>query len=90
MADGYGDYGEAGASGYDGGAAGAYDGGKHIGMAHVGYREISGLRIDFEDADEPRGRIVCVDGKIVRVERGGWVQVETMADSLLDLVHRPQ
>lgn len=70
-------------------AGGAYDGGKHIGMEHVGYREIQGLKIEFEDSG-PRGRIVCVDGKIVRVEAGGWIQVETVEESLIDIVHWPE
>ncbi|KAK1038342.1 hypothetical protein LTR33_016125 [Friedmanniomyces endolithicus] len=63
----------------------AYDGGKHIGDERVGYEEIQGLRIEFEE-EEARWRRVCVDGKIVRVQAGGWVEVRGGVESVLDLI----
>jgi len=63
----------------------AYDGGKHIEDERVGYEEILGLRIEFEE-EEARWRRVCVDGKIVRVEAGGWVEVWGGVESVLDLI----
>ncbi|SMR49994.1 unnamed protein product [Zymoseptoria tritici ST99CH_3D1] len=52
----------------------AYDGGKHVEDPRVGYEEVEAMRIEFEEAEE-RWRRVCVDGSIVRVEEGGWVEV---------------
>ncbi|SMR48809.1 unnamed protein product [Zymoseptoria tritici ST99CH_1E4] len=52
----------------------AYDGGKHVEDPRVGYEKVEGLKIEFEEAEE-RWRRVCVDGSIVRVEEGGWVEV---------------
>ncbi|TKX19148.1 diacylglycerol kinase-like protein 2 [Elsinoe australis] len=62
----------------------AYHDGKHVTMDNVGYREIEGLRIDFEE-DGGRWRRVCIDGKIVRVENGGWMSVEKEPESLVDI-----
>lgn len=65
---------------------GAYQGGKHVEDERVGYEEIEGLRIEFDEEDG-RWRRVCVDGKIVRVERGGWVQVVSGAGrGVVDLI----
>ncbi|KAK0326476.1 hypothetical protein LTR82_002318 [Friedmanniomyces endolithicus] len=63
----------------------ACDGGKHIGDERVGYEEILGLRIESEEEDD-RWRRVWVDGKIVRVEAGGWVEVRGGVESVLDLI----
>ncbi|TKA71837.1 hypothetical protein B0A55_06802 [Friedmanniomyces simplex] len=63
----------------------AYQDGKHIDDERVGYEEITGLRIEFEE-EEARWRRVCVDGKIVRVEAGGWVEVRSGVESVLDLI----
>lgn len=52
----------------------AYQGGKHVSMDEVGYSEVKGVRIEFEEEEE-KWRRVCVDGKIVMVGRGGWVEV---------------
>lgn len=52
----------------------AYQGGKHVHDEMVRYQAIEGLRIEFKE-EEGRWRRVCVDGKIVRVEEGGWVEV---------------
>ncbi|OJD28684.1 glycogen synthase kinase mutation revertant [Diplodia corticola] len=51
----------------------AYQEGKHVDQAEVHYEDIEGVRIDFLE-DEDRWRRVCVDGKIVLVEKGGWVE----------------
>ena len=49
------------------------------------YQPIGGMRIDFEE-DEAHWRRVCVDGKIVRVDKDGWVEVSMSEQSLLDLI----
>lgn len=65
---------------------GAYHGGKHVEDDRVSYQEILGLRIEFDEEDA-RWRRVCIDGKIVRVEQGGWVEVKNGAgEGLVDLV----
>lgn len=64
---------------------GAYQGGKHIDDPRIGYESVAGLRIDFEE-DDPHWRRVCVDGKIIRVEKGGWVEVRTDVKPILDLI----
>jgi diacylglycerol kinase family enzyme len=54
----------------------AYQGGKHVEDKMVRYEAIEGLRIEFENGEEDaRWRRVCVDGKIVRVDKGGWVEL---------------
>jgi len=63
----------------------AYDGGKHIGNDRVGYEEMEGFRIDFQE-EEARWRRVCIDGKIVRVEKGGWMEVRGGVSGVVDLV----
>ncbi|WPH02761.1 Hypothetical protein R9X50_00562900 [Acrodontium crateriforme] len=63
----------------------AYKGGKHVEDARVGYEAIEGLRIEFEE-DDGRWRRVCVDGKTVRVEQGGWVEIRSGGGSVLDVI----
>jgi diacylglycerol kinase family enzyme len=63
----------------------AYQGGKHVEDAKVRYEEIDGLRIAFEEEDE-RWRRVCVDGKIVKVESGGWVEIRKRVGSVVNVV----
>jgi diacylglycerol kinase family enzyme len=64
----------------------AYQDGKHIEDSPVGYEEIEGLRIEFDEQD-PRWRRICIDGKIVRVELGGWVEVRSGAGKgVVDLI----
>jgi diacylglycerol kinase family enzyme len=54
----------------------AYQGGKHVEEEDVRYEVIDGLRIEFKGLDsDGRWRRICVDGKIVRVEADGWVEV---------------
>ena len=65
----------------------AYQGGKHVENDLVGYEEIEGMRIDFED-DSPEWRRVCVDGKIVQVSEGGWIELEIVKkeDRVMELI----
>ena len=63
----------------------AFNGGLHVEEETVGYEPIEGLRIDFEEPDA-RWRRICVDGKIVRVGEGGWVEVRKEPRDVLDLV----
>lgn len=63
----------------------AYQGGKHVEEPGVRYEEVDGIRIEFDEDDE-RWRRICVDGKIVRVEGGGWVEVRKEDRRVLDIV----
>lgn len=63
----------------------AYDGGKHVDDPAVRYEAIDGLKIEFDEEDE-RWRRVCVDGKIVVVEQGGWVKVFKRKGSVVDII----
>jgi diacylglycerol kinase family enzyme len=64
----------------------AYQDGKHVEDDRVGYEEVAGLRIEFDEQD-PRWRRICIDGKIVRVEEGGWVEVKSGAGKgVVDLI----
>lgn len=55
----------------------AYDNGKHIDMKDVGYHEVESLRIEFEEeGDSWKWRRCCVDGLIVGVELGGFMEVK--------------
>lgn len=53
----------------------AYQNGQHVHDAAVTYTEIEGLRIDFRENLE-HWRRVCIDGKIVAVEEGGWAELD--------------
>ncbi|KAF1920780.1 ATP-NAD kinase-like domain-containing protein [Ampelomyces quisqualis] len=63
----------------------AYQAGKHVDDENVRYEKIEGIRIAMHEADE-RWRRVCVDGKIVRVEEGGWVEVRKRERGVVNLV----
>lgn len=63
----------------------AAQGGLHVGDDSVGYDDIDGMRIDFEEEDG-RWRRVCIDGKIVRVEESGWVEVRPGQRDVLDII----
>jgi diacylglycerol kinase family enzyme len=52
----------------------AYQRGKHVEDSEVDYLEVDGFAVHFEEEDE-KWRRVCVDGKIILVEKGGSVQV---------------
>lgn len=64
----------------------AFQGGKHIHEETVGYESIEGMRIDFSESDG-RWRRVCVDGKIIRVAEGGWVEMrKNTNEDVLDII----
>jgi diacylglycerol kinase family enzyme len=67
----------------------AYKGGEHVKEEGVGYEEVEGFRISFDDdADvDPKWRRICVDGKIVVVEPKGWVEVRKAEDKVLAIRH---
>ncbi|KAL7268397.1 hypothetical protein RUND412_008984 [Rhizina undulata] len=52
----------------------AYNEGKHIEDGNVGYEKVLGLRIRVNEKED-RWRRICVDGAIVQLEAGGWVEV---------------
>ncbi|ATZ46034.1 hypothetical protein BCIN_01g07110 [Botrytis cinerea B05.10] len=74
----------------------AYKDGSHIGMqwdedgqkGEVGYESIEKLRINFEESGEGfKWRRCCVDGLIVGVEEGGWMEVERLkGEGTVDIV----
>ena len=53
----------------------AYQGGKHVEDSLVDYEDVEALKIRFEEEEE-RWRRICIDGKIVAVEKGGWIEVK--------------
>lgn len=63
----------------------AAQGGLHIGDDLVGYDDIAGIKIDIEEKDA-RWRRICVDGKIVQVNEGGWVEVRSGPRDVLDII----
>jgi diacylglycerol kinase family enzyme len=63
----------------------AYQGGKHVEEETVTYADIDGLRIDFLE-DKERWRRVCIDGKIVAVDRDGWMELYKEPERLLHLI----
>ncbi|KAF2687265.1 hypothetical protein K458DRAFT_415526 [Lentithecium fluviatile CBS 122367] len=65
----------------------AYQGGKHVEDPAVRYEPIDGLRIEFQGKEkDARWRRICVDGKIVRVEEDGWVELGKEERRVLDVV----
>jgi diacylglycerol kinase family enzyme len=65
----------------------AYQGGKHVEDPMVRYEAIDGLRIEFQGKEkDERWRRICVDGKIVRVEEDGWVELRKEERRVLDVV----
>lgn len=65
----------------------AYQGGKHVQDGNVRYEDIDGLRIDFQGREtEARWRRICIDGKIVRIEEDGWVELRKEERRVLDVV----
>ncbi|RAH75950.1 hypothetical protein BO86DRAFT_460231 [Aspergillus japonicus CBS 114.51] len=63
----------------------AYQGGKHVNDARVTYREIESIRITLGEVDE-RWRKVCIDGKIIAVESGGWLEVQKISEHYLNIL----
>jgi hypothetical protein len=61
---------------------GAYDAGKHIAMPEVAYRVVDEIKILFKEAgDDFKWRRCCIDGLIVGVEEGGWMEVRMFPSS---------
>ncbi|MCJ1290252.1 hypothetical protein MMC34_001788 [Xylographa carneopallida] len=63
----------------------AFQGGKHVFEASVGYDSIEGMRIDLDEEDS-HWRRICIDGKIVQVDMGGWVEVRKEPFGVVKLV----
>ncbi|KAF1935239.1 hypothetical protein EJ02DRAFT_448742 [Clathrospora elynae] len=65
----------------------AYQGGLHVEEGDIRYEDIDGLRIEFRGKEEEgRWRRICVDGKIVRVETDGWVEVRKERRRVVDII----
>ncbi|PYH48308.1 diacylglycerol/lipid kinase family protein [Aspergillus saccharolyticus JOP 1030-1] len=63
----------------------AYRGGKHTDDPRVTYREVESFRISFDEVDE-RWRRVCIDGKIIAVGHGGWLNVQKASEHRLNVL----
>ena len=63
----------------------AYQGGQHVHDDFVTYQEVERLRIDFHE-DLERWRRVCIDGKIVVVGQGGWMELCKEPRHLLNII----
>lgn len=63
----------------------AYQGGQHVLEEKVTYTEVERVRIDVQEEQE-RWRRVCIDGKIVAIEQGGWVELCKEPRQLLNVV----
>ncbi|OCK73669.1 hypothetical protein K432DRAFT_387277 [Lepidopterella palustris CBS 459.81] len=65
----------------------AYQAGQHVNDPAVGYEDIEGLCVEFEGREEDaRWRRICIDGKIIRVEKDGWVEVRKEERPVIDVV----
>ncbi|KAI9851555.1 MAG: hypothetical protein M1838_003387 [Thelocarpon superellum] len=66
----------------------AYDHGAHVTHPSVSYEEVAALRIvlDADDVEAEKWRRVCVDGTIVRLEPGGWVELGMEQGRVVDVV----
>ncbi|PBP28586.1 hypothetical protein BUE80_DR000479 [Diplocarpon rosae] len=59
----------------------AYQGGKHVERQEVGYEKVEGIKILFkEQGGDWRWRRACIDGSIVGVEEGGWMDVRLVPE----------
>ncbi|KAI4230362.1 MAG: hypothetical protein L6R40_008027 [Gallowayella cf. fulva] len=63
----------------------AMRGGGHEKDGMAQYAPINGLKIEFRESDS-RWRRVCVDGKIIRVDEGGWMEVRRENKNVVNLV----
>ena len=63
----------------------AFQGGKHVLEASVGYDSIEGMRIELHE-DESHWRRICIDGKIIQVGKGGWVVIRKEPYGVMNLV----
>ncbi|KAI9050622.1 hypothetical protein LZ554_005781 [Drepanopeziza brunnea f. sp. 'monogermtubi'] len=67
----------------------AYQGGGHVERPDVGYEAVDGMRVTFEEeGEESTWRRCCVDGSIVAVEEGGWMDVRLLEEGgeVIDIV----
>ena len=53
----------------------AFTDGGHVNEEGLQYESVEKVRIEIAEGEEERWRRVCVDGMIVVVPRGGWVEV---------------
>ena len=75
----------------------AYQDGAHVGLTwdgedggggpqrRVGYEPVEALRVTIREED-PRWRKVCIDGTIVEIEQGGWMEVRRADKSHLGIL----
>jgi diacylglycerol kinase family enzyme len=57
----------------------AYNNGNHTSLDEVGYESVDGIKIQFrEEGESWKWRRCCIDGLIVGVEKGGWMEVQTV------------
>ncbi|KAJ5118515.1 ATP-NAD kinase PpnK-type [Penicillium atrosanguineum] len=63
----------------------AYQEGQHVREETVTYVEVERVRIDFFE-DQERWRRICIDGKIVAVEKGGWMELHKEPRQLLNVI----
>ncbi|KAJ5594563.1 uncharacterized protein N7459_000771 [Penicillium hispanicum] len=63
----------------------AYQGGLHVLENPMTYTTVEQMRIEFRE-DLERWRRVCIDGKIVAVEKGGWMELGKEPRQLLAVI----
>lgn len=63
----------------------AYQNGKHVHERAVEYVKVESLKVELQE-DEENWRRLCVDGKIVAVPQGGWMEVCKESQHLLNLI----
>lgn len=67
----------------------AFTDGSHVDDPVVEYKDVSWCRIEIDESErEDKGRRICVDGTIVIVPPGGWIEVKIdwVMDSRLNIV----
>ncbi|KAI7551752.1 hypothetical protein KC316_g14144 [Hortaea werneckii] len=67
----------------------AYSQGAHVRNTWVGYYDIRKMRIETDGTGDERERLFCVDGKLISVEKAGWMEVTAMdhyRKGVLDLI----
>ena len=74
----------------------AYDQGKHVGLLGVEYEGdgVEGIRVQVDEEDyvpegegavergKERWRRICIDGAIVELQKGGWVEIKRIPEGL--------
>ncbi|KAK2737893.1 hypothetical protein FQN57_007344 [Myotisia sp. PD_48] len=65
----------------------AYQGGKHVSEPEVTYQAVEAVRIRLTEEGDERWRRICVDGKIVVLPAGGWLEVRRSPRELLKLIN---